>query len=178
MAVPDHWPPLGAEQATDTDPDGSPVPARPILLPPCAPRPTSVGPAQAEAPAPQASPPWPRQFAVLLAEALAGVRPIRQVLPWMSEQGSAHLHRVLPLFADGHQPRVRRVITTQPTKDVIEMTMIVAFGPRTRALAVRLEQTAHRQSPRWRCTAIEAALRRQVAPGIGFTARPSRQRPY
>jgi hypothetical protein len=157
MAVPDYWPPLGAEQATDTDPDGPQVPPRPSLPPPCPPRHGSVSAGQAETPTQQASPPWPRQFAVLLAEGLAGVRPVRQVLPWMSEQGSAHLHRLLPLFADGHQPRLRRVITAQPTMDVIEMTMVVAFGPRTRALAVRLEQTAHRQSPRWRCTAIEAA---------------------
>jgi hypothetical protein len=97
---------------------------------------------------------------VLLAEGLAGVRPVRQVLPWMSEQGSVHLHRLLPLFYGGHRPRLQRVITAQPAKDVIEMTMIVAFGPRTRALAVRLERTAGTappSTPQWRCTAIEAA---------------------
>jgi hypothetical protein len=175
MTVPDYWPPLGADQAGGTPPGGAQVPpqpgspqsGQPELEPepepepgqpkPGPPRPSPVSADQAETPAQQASPPWPRQFAVLLAEGLAGVRPVRQVLPWMSEQGSAHLHRLLPLFADGHRPRLRRVITAQPAKDVIEMTMIVAFGPRTRALAVRLEQTEHRQSPRWRCTAIEAA---------------------
>ena len=102
---------------------------------------------------------------MLLAEGLAGVRPIRQVLPWMSDQGSAQLHRLLPLFTDGHRPRLRRVITAHPAKDVIEMTMVVAFGPRTRALAVRLEQTTNAQSPRWRCTAIESALRRLATTG-------------
>jgi len=145
LPVPDYWPPPTADQAAEA------LPGR------------SAGPlsgGQAEPPATEPGPPWPRQFAVLLAEGLAGVRPVRQVLPWMSEQGSVHLHRLLPLFAGGHRPRIQRVITAQPAKDVIEMTMIVAFGPRTRALAVRLErttQTAHAQSPRWRCTAIEAA---------------------
>jgi hypothetical protein len=119
---------------------------------------------------------WPRQFAVLLAEALAGVRPTRQLLPWLSERGASHLHRLLPLFADGHRPHVARVLTAQPAEDVIEMTLVVTVGPRTRALAVRLERTRQAQRPawseklaapatrprsaaptRWRCTDIEAA---------------------
>jgi hypothetical protein len=137
VPVPDIWPPLEGEQPANTE-----VPPRP------------------EPPSAAASPPWPRQFALLLAEGLAGLRPVRQLLPWMSEQGGAHLHRLLPLFAGSHRPRLQRVITAQPARDVIEMTMIVAFGPRTRALAVRLEQTAcaaRPSAPQWRCTAIEAA---------------------
>ena len=145
VPVPDFWPPLKAGQATEQEAarsantQASPMPQ------------TKTQPA---------SPPWPRQFALLLAEGLAGLRPVRQLLPWMSEQGGAHLHRLLPLFAGSHRPRLQRVITAQPARDVIEMTMIVAFGPRTRALAVRLEQTAcaaRPSTPQWRCTAIEAA---------------------
>jgi hypothetical protein len=142
--VPDYWPPLPSNPATETLPGQSPGPLSAI-------RPRT------ELPAAVPGQPWPRQFAVLLAEGLAGVRPVRQVLPWMSDQSSAQLHRLLPLFADGHRPRLQRVITAQPARDVIEMTMIVAFGPRTRALAVRLEQVAQPQRPQWRCTAIEAA---------------------
>jgi hypothetical protein len=101
---------------------------------------------------------------------------VRQLLPWLSERGSVHLHRLLPLFADGHRPHVTRVLTTQPAKDVIEMTLIITVGPRTRALAVRLERVDPGQwpawreklatqaakprsaaSPRWQCTDIEAA---------------------
>ena len=82
----------------------------------------------------------PGQFAVFLAECLAGVRPARQLTPWLSKRGSVHLHRLMPLFAGGHQPRVLRVLTTRPAPDVIEMTMVVVTGPRTRALAVRLER--------------------------------------
>jgi hypothetical protein len=115
---------------------------------------------------------WPRQFAVLLAEALAGDRPARQIQPYLSRRGTAHLQRLLPLFCDGHGARVQRVMTTQPSPDVIEMTLIVAVGGRIRALAVRLtlgrpdrrpgwqQPTAvppATVAPRWLCTDIEAA---------------------
>jgi hypothetical protein len=120
---------------------------------------------------------WPRQFAVLLAEALTGDRPAQQILPWLSQRGRVHLHRLLPLFRGGQGARVQRVMTTQPTPDVIEMTLIVAVGPRIRALAVRLTLAAPpdrrpgwreklpprasappaASSARWLCTDIEAA---------------------
>jgi hypothetical protein len=93
---------------------------------------------------------WPRQFAVLLAEALTGARPVRQILPWLSQRGTVHLHRLLPLFSGGQGARVQRIMTTQPSPDVIEMTLIVAVGPRTRALAVRLTRAEPTQPPQWR----------------------------
>jgi hypothetical protein len=118
---------------------------------------------------------WPQQFARLLAEALAGARPIRQILPWTSERARLHLHNLTPLFGGGQRPQVLRVIATRPAREVIEMTVIVRVGTRTRALAIRLERT---QPPRqlaghamggatdtrpadtplrWVCTDIEAA---------------------
>ena len=108
---------------------------------------------------------WPRHFARLLAEALAGARPVRQILPWTSERARGHLRRLMPLFGGGQRPRVLRVIATRPTREVIEMTVIVSVGTRTRALAIRLEHMAppRRPSPaiptalRWVCTDIEAA---------------------
>jgi hypothetical protein len=122
----DVWPPLDREPAVRDEPAG-----------PEPPEPTSV---------------LHRQFAVSLAECLAGVRPARQLMPWLSKRGSIHLHRLMPLFAGGHQPRVLRMLTARPTPDVIEMTLVVVTGGRTRALAVRLE----RASDRWLCTDIEA----------------------
>jgi Family of unknown function (DUF6459) len=116
--------------------------------------------------------PWPpRQFAVLLAEALAGVRPLQQVLPWMSERGTIQLRRLLPLFCGEHRPRIVRVLTAAPNPGVIEMTIVVTAGPRTRALAVRLERPVPSGQPAsrgqlarrgksatpWLCTDIEAA---------------------
>jgi hypothetical protein len=103
---------------------------------------------------------WPRQFAVLLTEALTGDRPARQVLPWLSERGRGQLRRLRPLFGDGQRARIHRVMTTLPSPDVVEMTLIVAIGPRIRALAVRLTRSptpAAGASPRWVCTDIEAA---------------------
>ena len=96
----------------------------------------------------------PPQFAVLLAEVLAGVRPARQLTPWLSKRGSIHLHRLMPLFSGGHQPRVLRVLTARPAPDVVEMTIVAVIGKRTRALAIRLEHGA--QAQRWLCTDIEA----------------------
>jgi len=107
---------------------------------------------------------WPRQFARLLAEALAGARPVRQILPWTSDRARGHLRRLMPLFGGGQRPRVLRVIATRPARDVIEMTVIVSVGTRTRALAIRLEHMApprHLSTTptalRWVCTDIEAA---------------------
>jgi uncharacterized protein DUF6459 len=108
---------------------------------------------------------WARQFAVLLTEALAGVRPLQQVLPCMSGRGSVQLRRLLPVFCGDYRPRIQRVLTTMPAADVIEMTLVVTAGPRTRALAVRLERAtpagpqAWRSKPSapWLCTDVEAA---------------------
>lgn len=101
-------------------------------------------------------PPFPRQFPVLLAEVLAGARPVRQVAPWLSKRGSLHLHRLMPLLKSEQQPRVLRVLTTRPAPNVVEMTVIAVIGPRPRALAIRLEH--HDARPRsWLCTDIESA---------------------
>jgi hypothetical protein len=108
---------------------------------------------------------WARQFALLLSEALAGARPVRQIQPWTTERARLQLDRLMPLFCGRQRPRVLRVIITRPTRDVIEMTVVVGLERRTRALAVRLERTgqtarpnrASAAGPRWLCTAIEAA---------------------
>ena len=57
------------------------------------------------------------------------------------------------------------MVTFHPTSDVMEMTVVVGFGARVRALAVRLERadlhpgacSRRRQPPDWLCTAVEAA---------------------
>jgi hypothetical protein len=135
-------------------------------LPPCPP-PRDGGAAQAAAIAPcQPSPcqPSPHQFALLIVETLAGVRPARQLAPLLSKRAAIQLHRLRPLFSANRRPRVLRVLTSAPAADVVEMTLVVETGQRTRALAVRLERTARpasarRDAPamRWLCTAIEAA---------------------
>ena len=70
------------------------------------------------------------------------------------------------MLAARERPLVRRVVASQPTADVVEMTVVARFGPRVRALAVRLERDGPRRAApgraatpaRWRCTAVEAAL--------------------
>lgn len=100
---------------------------------------------------------WTRQFAALLVETLSGARPLRQLMPWMSGRAQVHLRRVAPVLRCGQRPRVLRVLASQPQDDVVEMSVIVGLGSRTRALAVRLEAARASQPARWLCTDIEAA---------------------
>jgi hypothetical protein len=108
---------------------------------------------------------WPSRFAQVLAETLAGSRPQDQIVPWTTDQARRRIRQLGPMLAAGVQPRVRRVVTSQPADDALEMTVIVGFGPRVRALAVRLERDGPRvaspgraaRAARWVCTAIEAA---------------------
>ncbi len=126
----DVWPPPGDEEATGTEPARS---------------------GHVRPPAADPGPVLPRQFALFLIEGLAGVRPVRQLMPWMTKRGSVHLHRLMPLFSGGHQPKVLRVLTARPAPNVVEMTMVVRTSTRVRAVAVRLEHAG-----RWLCTDIEA----------------------
>lgn len=108
---------------------------------------------------------WPHYFAQVLAETLAGSRPSRQMVPWTTHQARNRIQRLGPQLSGGQRPKVRRVVTFHPTPDVMEMTVVVGFGGRVRALAVRLERaqpaaaSAGRggQAARWLCTALEAA---------------------
>jgi len=55
-------------------------------------------------------------------------------------------------------PRVRRVLTSQPRRGVVEMAVIVGIGPQTRAMAVRLERGDPGDADHnWVCTALEVA---------------------
>jgi Family of unknown function (DUF6459) len=142
LTVPDVWPPIDCPPAVG-------IPYQPTGFPDPDPGGDPSGGARLDEPA-DGGQAWPRQFAVLLAEALTGDRPARQIRPWLSERGSVHLQRLMPLFGSGQGARVQRVMTTQPTPDVIEMTLIVAVGPRIRALAVRLMLAPAERRPGWR----------------------------
>jgi hypothetical protein len=104
---------------------------------------------------------WPSQFAQVLAETLAGSRPARQLAPWTTEQARKRIQQLGPALATDQRPRVRRVMTSAPAPNVLEMTAVVGFGPRVRVLALRLEREqvrAYRDGgSRWCCTAIESA---------------------
>jgi Family of unknown function (DUF6459) len=104
---------------------------------------------------------WPQHFAQVLAETLSGARPPRQITPWTTGQALRHIERLGPALALDATPQVRRLVTFRPSADVMEMTVVIGVGPRTRALAVRLERdrlsAAPPNTPSWRCTAVEAA---------------------
>lgn len=124
---------------------------------------------------------WPGRFAQALAETLAGSRPAQQLAPWTTEHTRQRIRELGPMLATGQRPRVRRVMTSAPAADVLEVTAVVGFGARVRVLAVRLERTAGpargstgspgtapastvtgssrpgRTGPGWQCTALESA---------------------
>jgi Family of unknown function (DUF6459) len=108
---------------------------------------------------------WPGQFAQVLVETLAGSRSPRQMTTWTTERTRARIQRLGPMLAAGQRPQLRRVVAFRPASGVIEMTVVVSFGPRVRALAVRLEHAppprawpGHQTGgPRWLCTDVEAA---------------------
>ncbi|HEY3734664.1 MAG TPA: Rv3235 family protein [Streptosporangiaceae bacterium] len=109
--------------------------------------------------------PWPSRFAQVLAETLAGSRPPAQLAPWTTERARSHIRRLGPMLAAGQRPFVHRVVTSLPSADVMEMSIVVGFGPRVRALAIRLERAAPRpaspgvpgRQAHWQCTTVEAA---------------------
>ena len=101
---------------------------------------------------------WPQRLARMITEALAGSRPAQQVLPWTNSRAHRQLQRMRPGFGAGQQPRIVRILSTRPADGVIEMSVIAGFGPRTRALALRLEcLPSPQRGARWICTEIEAA---------------------
>jgi hypothetical protein len=101
----------------------------------------------------------------VLVETLAGSRPPRQVSTWATERARVRIQRLGPMLAAGQRPQLRRVVAFRPASGVIEMTVVVSFGPRVRALAVRLEHSppprarpGHQpRAARWLCTEVEAA---------------------
>jgi hypothetical protein len=102
---------------------------------------------------------WPHRLARMITEALAGSRPTQQVLPWTSSRARRQLQRMRPGFGAGQRPRIVRILSMRPARGVIEMSVIAGFGPRTRALALRLERLpGTAQSAGWVCTEIEGAL--------------------
>jgi Family of unknown function (DUF6459) len=106
----------------------------------------------------------PRQLAVVIVEVLAGVRPDRQLVCMATDRVRARVGNLAPLLAAGRRPRIARIVVSRPADRVVEMTVVVNFGARSRALAMRFEYAAARPAApgwparpaRWLCTALEA----------------------
>jgi Family of unknown function (DUF6459) len=147
LAVPQVAPPYDDEPRS---PRGArPEPGRPVS--PQSPEQNAIH----HDPGSRGAGPWPRQFAQVLAETLAGSRPHRQLAPWTTEQVRRQIRQLGPLFATGERPLVRRVMTAAPATGVLELTAVVGFGPRVRVLALRLERKDAGHA--WCCTAFESA---------------------
>jgi hypothetical protein len=148
--------PLGAvARPAEAGPPGAvALPAEPAA-------PAAIAPAGAGADPTTA---WPRQLALVIIEVLAGARPDRQLVPMTTDRVRARVRNLAPLLASDRRPRVQRVVTSRPAARVAEITAVVRFGPRSRALAMRFEHVAARPATpgrparpaRWLCTAIEA----------------------
>ena len=71
---------------------------------------------------------------------------------------------VAAVLAAERRPRIARIVMSRPADRVVEMTVVVNFGARSRALAMRFEHAAARPAApgwparpaRWLCTALEA----------------------
>ncbi len=100
----------------------------------------------------------------MIVEVLAGVRPDRQLVPLATDRVRARVGNLAPLLASGRRPRIARIVRSRPADRVVEMTVVVNFGARSRALAMRFEHAAARPATpgwparpaRWLCTALEA----------------------
>jgi hypothetical protein len=100
----------------------------------------------------------------VITEIMAGSRSPRQLAPWTTERVRDRITLLTQTLAPGQQPRIRRIVTSRPAARVVEMTVVLSCGPRSRALALRLEQLpGRRPAPglparpaRWLCTEIEA----------------------
>ncbi len=168
VAVPAGWPPYDCEthgaacpvarEAAATNPHVS----RAAPAPAGAPGPTALSPAALSPAAGQAIA-LPRQFAQVIVEILAGSRPLRQTVGWTTDRVRAQIGDLTQLVAPDQRPRIRRILTSQPAVSVVEMTVVISFGPRSRALAIRFEHMPPRQPApglparpaRWLCTEIE-----------------------
>lgn len=113
-------------------------------------------------PLPELQQPWIGRLAQALLEALTGLRPHGQLLPWTSDgvyeavtERALTLARTRPTVDLTPRPpvHVRSVRVSRPTPTVAEACALVRRGDRVRAIALRLEPWRGR----WRCTAFELA---------------------
>lgn len=96
---------------------------------------------------------WVTRLVQAVVEVLAGDRPLLQLMRWLDievyEQLAAHVTaRPGRPGRPGPVRAVRSVHLCVPLPGVVEAAVVVASGPRARAVAVRLEGAPGR----WRCT--------------------------
>ncbi|WP_157995914.1 Rv3235 family protein [Thermomonospora amylolytica] len=95
----------------------------------------------------------------LVAEVLAGIRPLRHLDRLVSPQVCGELAAVAPAAVGRpvHAPRVLASWVQRPAPEAAETGAVVAVAGRVQALALRLE----RRRGRWRCTVLETTASRR-----------------
>ncbi len=98
---------------------------------------------------------WIARLSQATIEVLAGVRPLTQLSPWLDERVYSHLGvRLKAASRRSTAPRLRAKLRTVriclPADGVVEASAVVQYGPRCRAMALRLEGL----DGRWRCTEL------------------------
>lgn len=103
---------------------------------------------------------WASRYAQAVVEAVSGHRPVTQLVRWTAPGVYRDLERRVRLVARAAGPRprdlrpqVRSAHVCRPVDDAVEVSVHVRHGERSRALAMRLEQT----QGRWLCTALQFA---------------------
>lgn len=102
---------------------------------------------------------WAGRLVQAMLEVLGGERPLAQLVRWTSAETYADLQRRVhanarlrpPQQRDRGKAAVRSVHVCQPAGDVAEVAVTVRRGPRTSAVALRLEGL----DGRWQCTALD-----------------------
>lgn len=103
---------------------------------------------RAELPDPR---PWAGRLILATLEALAGRRPVQQLMPWTDDVVYAQVSRAVRHRTASTTPGVLRSMRlSEPADGVAEVCAVVSGSDRSRAVAARLEGS----DGRWRCTAL------------------------
>jgi len=95
---------------------------------------------------------WTAMLVQAVTEVLAGRRPLQQLMPWTDERVYLQITgRLRRRRSPAVPPRVSSVHLSEPRDGVIEACAVLRNGPRSEAVALRLEGT----DGRWRCTALQ-----------------------
>ncbi|MBU3645885.1 MAG: hypothetical protein FGM49_03635 [Candidatus Nanopelagicaceae bacterium] len=92
---------------------------------------------------------WTLMYVVSVIEVMAGRRPIQQVA--RSTHRFIYNSLLREIGSINEVPKIRRIIRNQPIEGVVELTAILAFKNRVRALIARFEGV----DKKWLCTELE-----------------------
>lgn len=156
--------PAGSRRTATGPPPPSPRPPAPASKIPRQGPPAGRAPAVRRGPAAGGEEPQLRIAAEatvrVIAEVLAGIRPLRHLDKLASPQVCGELAAIAPAMTARGPVRAPRVLASwlqRPAPQAAEAGAVVAVAGRVQALALRLE----RRRGRWRCTVLETTAARR-----------------